>query len=205
MTVIAFIKTKDKIYLGSDSLASGSTDYLDFGSKVFKKPFYFETESLKMVPPHYFVIAFAGAIGVAEYLKYAFQMPEYDPLMSLEEYVTSSFLPSFRKALSDMGLLKTDSNGSQDSGLNFYIMYSNNIIEIQYNLTMFDSKMGFGAIGSGAIAAMGALDYSRKQTANPKARLKKCINTASRLTSSVGGKPVIYTITQEDYGDLEDE
>jgi hypothetical protein len=198
MTVIAYIKTKDKIYLGSDSLASGSIEYLDFGGKMFKKPFKIKIGDTKSM--NNIIVAYSGAVGVAEFLQYAFQFPKWNKkeCISFKEYIASEFLPNFRLALLNAGLLNTN-QGSQDSGLHFYIIYNNEIIEIQHNLTTFTSGLEYGAIGSGSIVCMGALDFSRNQVAKPKVRLRRCIETASRLSSSVGGKTQIHIITLEDY------
>lgn len=200
MTVIAYVKTKDQIYLGSDSLASGHVDYSEFGEKMFLKPFeFFENEKYSDI--HYFVVAFAGEVGIKEFFQHGFNIPTWnlDVTESFKEYIVATMLPSFGTQLKNAGLLKRDKDDRYDSGIQFYIIYKNEVIEVQRDLTIFVSGLDYGAIGSGASVCMGALDYSRKQIAKPKNRLKRCIDTASRLVPSVGGKTVIDTIKDSDY------
>lgn len=126
-----------------------------------------------------------------------FILPDWPIEEPIEVYLASFFIPHLIKYLSNLQYLIKDKEGL-DSRVSLLLIYENRVFEIQRNLTFFESKEFYGALGSGSKHCLSVLEYTKnsKKAVN---RIKKAIKVASVFDNNTSAKSIVHELTKDNF------
>lgn len=172
MTCIVGIEHKGRVYLGADSCASdGYRELVAAGPKVFNNG--------------EFVIGYTDSFRFGQLLQYAFKPPKQDGSKSDHEYLVTDFINALRSCLSGAGY--ASKQHEVERGGSCLVGYRGCLYTIESDYQVRRDQGGVGAIGIGALAALGALDVLRDRAVNPFKALGRALHAAEAVTAMVRG------------------
>lgn len=163
MTCIVGLVQQNIVYIGGDSLASGSSD-----STVIRTPKVFRTGD--------FLFGVCGSLRAIGLLRFAFHPPSRPFAMDLECYFMTEFLNALRQCFYDGGFTHESSNVESFYG-GMLIGYRGRLFEMGGDFGVLEPLHGYSAIGSGGDFALGAL-YATQRTRSPVNRLMYALSAA---------------------------
>lgn len=174
MTCIVSYKTKNKVYMGADSIGSnGHQKGERKDSKLFKKG-----EML---------IGYTSSFRMGQLLKWKLKLPEHPKKMSIEEYMNTLFIDEVINCFTVNGFTQIKENTK--SGGTFLVAYKGRVFCIHDDFQVGEDSSCISACGSGEDTAKGAmaalLKYDKK--INPKKLLQIALEITSQKIVSVGG------------------
>jgi len=173
VTVICAIKTKDAVYLASDSLASCQSSKSEVSTpKVFAGDIY--------------ALAFCGSYRFGQVLA-TFVPPTRAPGTPPEDFMCSEWVDALRDHLRNKGMLRRFEEVESLPDGSALVAYEGGLYVFQEDLAVFQVTTPYIAAGSGGDFAMGALHALQGKVKAPQALLKAAIKAAEDNCPSCGG------------------
>jgi hypothetical protein len=172
MTCIVGIESGGLVYLGADSAASNTYAELQVADpKVFKN--------------QEFVIGYTTSFRFGQLLQYAFKPPKRDESKTDIEYLVTDFINSLRTCLKDAGYASKDHE--VEKGGDCLIGYRGRLYTVESDYQVRRDMNGIGAVGIGALAALGALSVLKKTKSPPIKILEQALVASESVTAMVRG------------------
>ncbi len=189
MTCVIAWKTKDKVWMGADSLGSNNYNQMRvrLDEKVFKK--------------NNMIFGFTASFRMGQLLRYKLKIPKQNKTDSDMKYMCTKFIDSVIKCLAENNYAIISENNV--SGGTFLVGYKHNIYLVESDFQVGRSSRSYEAVGSGDDLAMGAMhgmcsaisEGDMPLKAFPmKTRIKSALDAASAFNVSVGGPYIILSI-----------
>lgn len=175
MTCIVGVEYNNEVFLCGDRAAS-TIDVITVNRapKVYKK-----FTKKKQTPV---VIGWAGAFLFGNVLQYKYIPPDIKPGMTPDEYVYHALIKDLRKCMTDNHYQPADDPGYTMIGVN------GRLFTLQEDFSMLHNEIGYGAIGSGAMIAMGAMQVMwNGGQIEPKSFLIKAAEASAAFSTTVRG------------------
>ena len=186
MTCIIGLLTKDKIYIGSDRLASSSgtgKKYHEAGKKLWKK-------GSEMI------FGAAGSVRGAQLLAYATTIPPIKVGQSIDEYLIIDFTRAMKEALAIGGELHAK-HGIELHFNHFILGYKGRLFTFFNDMGFLEVTDKYTSVGSGSPYALGSLYSTESEEMNPKERIELALETAQYYNAYVEGPYDIMSIKRE--------
>lgn len=182
MTVVAVLKDKDDMIIGSDSMTTTGNLFIDKGEPKFiiKKIPCYEENSIKVV------IGLAGNPTVNKYMEHIFNPPKYDKSKDFYKYLLDKFVPAFKELLKEKSYFK-QKDKVPDNRSDILILHDNRIFLMHQDFDTLERKVNYTSIGSGREVAIGSL-YSTERYNDSEKRMRKAIDAAINNTVYCDGK-----------------
>ncbi len=171
MTCIVGLVEDKKVYMGGDSMVTGYVTQIMTFRKVFKH--------------NNCIIGYSGSVRMCNLLQYAFTVPEHSDGVSVEQYLTTTFVDALRTLMKDAGNA-TKVNEQEGSTGFFLIGYRGRLFKISSDYSLTEVAEGFDAVGSGSDVALGAMYATKQMSLKPKKRIELALEAASHLCWGVG-------------------
>ena len=179
MTCVIGYKTKDRLYIASDSLSVGNgTIIVRKDSKVFRNKD--------------FIIGFTSSFRMGNLLRYKFIPPEHPKSMSADKYMNTLFIDEVRRILKDGGYTTISEN--KESGGMFLVGYRDELYKIDSDFQIAIHVDNYMAIGCGEDYALGAMSILHNCNSKPESKLKKAMEMAKKFCWGVGGPTRIISM-----------
>lgn len=177
-TCIVGIEDGDTVWIGADTLCSNEEHKFNIGQcKIVR----LGDEML---------LGAAGSVRVHNILHNEVQPPpRAESEQSDLRYIVNQLVPEMRDKLAKGGTLRQE-DGVEEVDANVLIGYRGGLYVLWENLAVARPTLGFHAIGSGSLYALGSL-HSTRTVRDPRKRLRMALEAASEFCPSVGGEPVI--------------
>ena len=180
MTCIAGLIGKDKIYIGGDSaVGNGNGQFKSRNPKVYKRG--------------EFIFGLAGYVGVLHALTHVMNMPPCYEKQDPMEYMINVFIPSFRNAVRELGMLEIE-DGIERSRSELLIGFRGHLFCVGTDFSIIESVDNHMAIGTGSHYALGSLYTSEGSESNPLHRVTMALESASEYCDNVCGPFEIESI-----------
>ena len=171
LTCIVGIIEDNKIYIGGDSAFDTTVGIVKSKNpKVYKKG--------------EFIFGVAGYLSVMHALTHVMVFPpcyeHQDPL----EYIINSFIPSYRSALHQMGLIEME-NGIERNRSEILVGFRGRLFNIGTDFSVFENDDDYFAIGSGSLYAMGAFHATKNLRLEPEYCLRRALEAAAEYDEVV--------------------
>jgi len=171
LTCIVGIIEDNKIYIGGDSAVDTPTGIVKGRNpKVYKKG--------------EFIFGVAGYLSVMNALTHVMVFPpcyeHQDPL----EYIINSFIPSYRSALHEMGLIEME-NGIERNRSEILVGFRGRLFSIGTDFSVFENMDDYFAVGCGSLYAMGALHSTKNLKLEPEYRLQRALEASAEYDEAV--------------------
>lgn len=142
MTCIAGFIEDGAVWMGADSAGvAGYSLTVRADQKLFKNgPMLF---------------GFTSSFRMGQLLRWALDVPDHDPRLDIEKYMTTVFVDAVRTCLKTAGFAKKELE--VESGGQFLVGYRGRLFEIAGDYQVGEPVDPFGAVGCGCDLALGAL------------------------------------------------
>ena len=135
MTCIAgYIEQNGDIYMGGDSIGIIGSDYL-----ISKDPKVFIRRNM--------IFGFTSSFRMGDILKYDFDIPDHDPKISTNEYLTSIFLVDLLERYEERKFLQITDNVAM-SGI-FLLGYDKRLFRVESDFCIIEDVKNYAAAGCG--------------------------------------------------------
>ena len=170
MTCIVGFVEGDKVWMGGDSAGVAGYDLMvRADQKVFKNgPMVF---------------GFTSSFRMGQLLRYALTVPDHDPRVSIEKFMSTTFVNAVREVLKQNGY--ATSKDGQEAGGCFLVGYKGRLFRVDTDYQVGVPFDGFAAVGCGDQIAHGALYASEK--VKGRARIELALRAAERYSAGVRG------------------
>ena len=171
MTCIAGLIQDDKIYIGGDAAFDTGTGIIrSKNPKVYKKG--------------EFIFGVSGYLSVMHALTHVMVFPPCYEYQDPFEYIVNNFVPSYRSALHELGLIELD-NGVERNRSEVLVGFRGHLFNIGTDFSVLESYDNFYSVGSGALYAMGALHATKDLKLKPHDRVLRALEAASEYDECV--------------------
>lgn len=168
MTCVVGLVDKDKnIYMGADSVAGGR--YLFKNPKVFRNG--------------EFLIGFTTCWRMGQLLQYEFSPPKMENKINITKYMVTKFVPAVRECFKVNAFSEVDKN--QETGGLFLVGVRGSLFRVHSNYQVEEWPYQYTSCGCGQDIALGSLFST--ESASPKARVKKALESAAEFSDGVRG------------------
>ena len=171
MTCIVGIAKEGTVYVGADS--AGVDEQWNLVLRADRKVFVRDS----------MVFGFTSSFRMGQLLRYSLVVPESSATISLEDYMSTTFIDAVRSCLKLGGFAEKDKDA--EKGGVFLIGYLGRLFCIQSDYQVAESLDGYYAIGYGANPALGALYATRDK--EPEERIRIALEAAERFNVGVRG------------------
>lgn len=130
-----------------------------------------------------FLIGGTSSFRMLQLLHHAFVPPGYDESISLEKYMSTTFVDAIRQCLKDGGWAQKTSE--QESGGVFLVGFRGRLFQIEGDYQVGEAIDGYNAVGCGSDVALGVL-YATSNM-KPKKRIELALQGAEHLNAGVRG------------------
>lgn len=170
MTCIVGFVEGNTVWMGGDSAGVGGYDLtVRADQKVFRNgPMLF---------------GFTTSFRMGQLLRYALTVPDHDPRVEVEKYMTTAFIDAVRECLKTHGWASKDKESEQ--GGVFLVGYKGRLFYIGSDYQVGLPADGYDAVGCGEQIARGALFASTHLLG--KERLEIALLAAERCSTGVRG------------------
>lgn len=166
MTVIAAIKTEDRIYLGSDKQATLWNMPSNLaGAKIFEKGGI--------------LFGITGTVRFLDLLQHSLTIPKHDPDIDVHAYMVTKFADAIRTCLRNANALEKKDEVETTPGYAI-IAYRGRLLTIYADCGVSEYDRPYAAIGSGGEIALGSLCTTETYDIPPKERLELALESAAR-------------------------
>jgi ATP-dependent protease HslVU (ClpYQ) peptidase subunit len=143
MTCVLAYKNDDTVYLASDSAVTNP-----WGEQTrAKMPKIFQNGEL--------FFGICGSLRMGQILEFLYTPPNRSCAKNDLEYIISFVIESIRDFFKEYGF--STINNNEELGGNFFIVYRNEIYEVQSDFSVVVHDRNYASIGSGKDLALGAL------------------------------------------------
>lgn len=175
MTCIVGIKEGNDVWIGADSFCgNGDSKGLVTTPKVFR---LFEPGANRPI-----LMATCGGVRVHQLLRYALQVPAFDPGRDMIDYLVRDFCPALVSCLDKGGILKKEDGEDHYDG-SALLAIEGRLITLTNGFTFEESHRGFCGHAAGGDYACGSLFQTKGLPAEERLRL--ALEAASELSSYV--------------------
>lgn len=134
-----------------------------------------------------FLVGVAGQPRLAQLMEHAFVPPPYDEQeMSVTKYMVTTFVREMRRVV-QAGGIEIPVGGQEGVGGHLLIAFRGRLFEVDSRYDIGKADAPFHAIGSGALAALGALHATRGLEMSPYERVLSALDAAERINTTVRG------------------
>jgi ATP-dependent protease HslVU (ClpYQ) peptidase subunit len=171
MTCIVGIETPDGVLLGADSIAADPATWTAATraeAKLFRVGDY--------------LFGFTTSFRMGDLLRYHLALPAA-PKTRLHRHMVMGVVPAIRACLKEGGFATTK-DGAEVGG-EFLVGARGQLFHVSSDYQVGRSAHGYGAVGSGLQAALGALSATEEE--EPRTRARKALEAAARHTLGVRG------------------
>ena len=183
MTVIAArIKKNGSIVMGCDTCVSNG-----YSQSITKAP--------KVFIHNKFIIGTSGNIRTANILQHRFRPPTMTQGQSEDDYLFTSFIDHLRTTLRDSGAMSTD-EGTDQMGATLLLGHDGRLFYIYADFGIVESPMPYGAVGSGAMAALGSFHATSEKNMDAKRQVMTAMEAAAEHACGVRGPFHLLTLRQ---------
>ena len=170
MTCIAAFVQDGAVWMGADSTGVGGYDLtVRADQKIFRNG-----EML---------FGFMSSFRMGQLLRHALTIPDHDPRVDDEKYLTVTFIDAVRECLKGKGWARK--NNEQEAGGTFLIGYRGRLFQVEDDYQVGIATDGFDACGCGGQIAKGALFASTHLKG--EARVEMALKAAERFSAGVRG------------------
>mgnify|MGYP001614641810 CR=1 FL=1 len=177
MTCIVGIANGAKVYMGADSMVSD----------CWMKSTMAEGKLWKSGG---MLFGSCGLIRTLQVLRHHLTVPMRADTQDIDEYLVATLMPAVMATLAEQGLFTK--SGHVRGGNSFMLGYSGNLYSIDPSLAVQICADGYGAEGSGAQVALGALHAT--PALSPKQRLTRALEAAAYHELHVAPPFVIQSV-----------
>ncbi len=188
MTCIVGLVDGDELYIGADSVGTGSLGGVGLFSRSDPKVFWRGS----------FLIGCAGSYRAAQLLRYTLDVKERYPGQDPFEYMATEFVMSVRSCFENGGFMKRD-NGREEGGW-FLVGYESKLYNVDDDYHVGMPADEWDSIGTGIYAARGSLHTTGHisiRGLSPRQRVELALEAASYLTVGVRPPYVIECMQKE--------
>lgn len=175
MTCIVALEHNGTVYVGADSAATDPDD-LSITLRADEKVFLTEDRE--------FVMGFCGSFRVGQLLRYALVPPDQAKKKDDMAYMVTDFVDAVRTMQKDKGSMKKE-NELEEHDSEFIVGYKGKIYVIERDFQVGRPVENFTAVGSGALAALGAMHATASMKKNPEERIKLALSAAAAYCNGV--------------------
>ncbi|MEN6293529.1 MAG: hypothetical protein ABFD07_16135 [Methanobacterium sp.] len=165
MTCIVGLIEDNTIYIGGDSA-------LDTTSGIIR------TKNPKVYKKGEFIFGVAGYLSVINALTHVMVFPPCYEHQDPFEYIVNNFIPSYRSALHEQGLIEME-NGIERNRSELLLGFRGHLFSIGTDFSVLESQDNYIAIGSGAVFAMGAFHGTKNLKLEPDYRIHRALEAAT--------------------------
>ena len=175
MTCIVGLEHKGSVYLGADSAISDDSTITTIDP----------TEKLFHLNDSKICIGACGSLRLMQAIKYGFAFTKDDVLYEKNDtkFLVDNFVEILRTHLENKNILVD--NGLPNS--NLLLAFNKQLWVIDTELQVYRSLTGYAAIGTGAVAALGALEALRDVDVLPEEKIYRALRAAALHIHSVRG------------------
>lgn len=168
MTCIVGLVEGDTVWLGADSAGcAGYALTVRADQKVFRNgPMVF---------------GFTTSFRMGQLLRYALKVPDHDPRVEVDKYMTTTFVDAVRDCLKSHGW--ASKTKESEEGGEFLIGYRGALFRICVDYQVARALDGYDAVGCGTQLALGALFACSHLTG--RARIDLALLAAERMSAGV--------------------
>ena len=168
MTCIVGFVEGDTVWMGGDSAGVAGYDLtVRADQKIFKNgPMLF---------------GFTSSFRMGQLLRWALTIPDHDPRVDIEKYMSTTFVNAVRECLKTNGWATTE-NGHESAG-HFLVGYKGRLFHVQGDYQVGIPLDGYAATGCGDQIAHGALFASREVAGRDRVEL--ALRAAERFSAGV--------------------
>ena len=168
MTCIAGFVEQGVVWMGADSAGVRS----DYGSTVRADGKLFRKGPMLM--------GFTSSFRMGQLLRHALTVPDHDPRVPVDRYLTTTFIDAVRQCLTDNGWARKK-DGVEEGGC-FLVGYRGRLFVVESDYQVGESVDGIAAAGCGYQIARGALYASPMRG---RARLLTALKAAEVYSAGV--------------------
>ena len=183
MTCVVGIEHEGIAYLAGDTLGADGWAEIDrTDAKVFTRQ---TANSDNGACPTNVAFGFTTSYRMGQLLHHVLDMPA-GPHGEIEAWLVRELIPAVRSCLTDNGYTKIDSNREENG--DFIVGVHGEVWRIASDLQVGRSRCGYAAVGSGYLAALGALHALEHGDHDAPTRAIMAIKAAAYHTQGVGGQ-----------------
>lgn len=174
MTCIVGIAQDNHVTIGGDSAGVGGYSLsIRADTKVFRTGNY--------------IMGFTTSFRMGQLLRYGDlpAAPTAEEDWDLDRFMSTTFVDSVRKVLTDGGFLRT--NSGVESGGTFLVGVRGLLYEIEDDFQVGRTLNGYAAVGCGYDLALGALHATADLELSPVARVEIALRAAEHHSAGVAG------------------
>lgn len=195
MTCIVGIKAGEKITIGGDSF--GGSQY--HHQKVSDPKVFMSEVDCAGEESEYLVMGGCGSFRMLQLLKYALQIPKFDPDMSINEWMVEAFAESCRTLFKDRGLTQLYHEQEEQFAGVFLIGFRGSLFTLQEDFAVIGWTNEEHATGAGEEYALGSLASTRGRIKSPKTRIKIALDASAEFSPMVV-PPYAFVTTEGESG-----
>lgn len=176
MTCIIGAVVDDGVYIGGDNRAVDDWSYDD---NMFNEKVFFNGE---------FLIGYTSSYYMGQLLRYTFTPREQPEGMNDAAYMSTMFVDDVRELFRSKGYMAI--SDAKERGGTFMAGYRGALYTVQNDFAVMVSKNGYNAIGSGMVAALGALrmvEYFKHSKDIARIDIELALKCVASIDSNVGG------------------
>jgi len=177
MTCIVSLVEDRTVWMGADSAGVSGLSL-----SVRKDPKIYKVKEM--------LFGFTSSFRMGQLLGYKFIVPIHEDNLSIEEYMSTSFIDALRTTLKDGGYARTK-DGAEEAG-NFLVGYRGRIFNINSDYQVGENLVDYDAVGCGADIALGSL-FSTSSRA-PEDRITIALKAAEAFSAGVRGPFLVESI-----------
>jgi hypothetical protein len=178
MTCIAGFVEGDTVWMGADSAGVSNGDY---GLTVRSDGKLFKNAAM--------LFGFTTSFRMGQLLRHALTIPDHDPRVPIEKYMSTTFMNAVRDCLKSHGWARKQ-NESEVGGT-FLVGYRGRLFVIYDDYQVGEPADGIEAVGCGYHIAKGALFASQKKGRD---RILTALRAAEAYSAGVRGPFHIETL-----------
>lgn len=170
MTCIAAFVQDGSVWMGADSAGVGGYDLtVRADQKIFRNGDM--------------LFGFTSSFRMGQLLRHALTVPDHDPRIDVEKYLSTTFIDAVRACLKERGW--ASKSNERESGGTFLIGYRGRLFQVEDDYQVGIAIDGFDACGCGGQIAKGALYASTHLKAAE--RIETALKAAERFSAGVRG------------------
>jgi hypothetical protein len=172
MTCIVGVTDGKTVTIGGDSAGSD-----DWGHVAIRS----DTKVFQVGP---YVMGFTTSFRMGQLLRYSLEVEAPDS-WDVDRFMATTFMNAVRTCLREGGFMKTESG--QEQGGTFLVGVQGHLYVVDSDFQIGHTTAGYAAVGSGYMAALGALHATAPPwfEFSPRERVELALRAASDLTAWV--------------------
>jgi ATP-dependent protease HslVU (ClpYQ) peptidase subunit len=170
VTCVVALKDAGAVWMGADSAgASGHFHATRADPKIYRVGTM--------------VIGFTSSFRMGQLLGHRLVLPTHHPDIPVERWMSTEFIDAVRECLKAGGWAEKDKD--KEAGGHFLAVYRGRIFELWDDYQVAERVEPYNAVGSGFDLPLGSLYTSEGLIAEPRDRVLKALEAASRFCTTV--------------------